>query len=76
MGIDSDAEKDLSLSEDDAENVVGGHMTTKKKASSAAKHGTHGAAVTSFTVTGGALSGDPGVDPGMSQAEQESDPDC
>ena len=31
MSIDSEAEKDLSLSSEDAENVTGGRMTKKHK---------------------------------------------
>jgi hypothetical protein len=76
MSIDSDAEKDLALSDDDAENVTGGRMVAKKK-TAPAKQAAHGsAAVTSFTVSGAPLAGDPGAGPGMSQAELESDPDC
>ena len=37
MGIEQEAEKDLALSEDDAENVVGGKKT-KKTAAKTAPH--------------------------------------
>jgi hypothetical protein len=75
MGIDSDAEKDLELSDTDADNVIGGHMDARKKIKGS-KHTSQGAAVTSFTVSGAPLTGDPGTDPGTSQAEMDSDPDC
>jgi hypothetical protein len=76
MSIDSDAEKDLALTDEDAENVAGGRMVTRKKASTT-KHAAHGsAAATSYTVKAPPLQGDAGADPGMSQAELDSDPDC
>ena len=47
MSIESDAQKDLALSDDDAEGVVGG----KKKAKKLAQHKTaqHAAATSSVT---------------------------
>lgn len=72
MSIDSDAQQDLALSEEDAGNVAGGRSTPKRKAP--AKHATP--AVTSIVVGGSPLSGDAGVPAGQSQAELESDPDC
>jgi hypothetical protein len=75
MSIDSDAQKDLALNDEDAEGVAGGRMVAKKKATT--KPAVHGsAAMTSFTVNAAPLQGDSGVEPGMSQAELESDPDC
>jgi hypothetical protein len=73
MGIDSEAEKDLALRGEDAENVAGGREVAKKKKIATVKHGRP---VTSYTVSAPPLQGDPGVQPGMSEAELESDPDC
>jgi hypothetical protein len=75
MSIESDAQQDLSLTDEDAENVTGGRMTSKKKAASAAKSSP---AFTSYVVAGppAPAGTDPGVAPGESQAELESDPDC
>lgn len=35
MSIETDAQKDLALSDEDAENVAGGKMTAKKSAATA-----------------------------------------
>ena len=51
-------------------------MVAKKK-TTPAKQAAHGsAAMTSFTVNGAAACRGSGREPGMSQAELESDPDC
>jgi hypothetical protein len=75
MSIESDAQQDLSLNDEDAEGVAGGRAN-KKAASHAKPH--HSAPVTSFTVAGAPAppGTDPGTAPGMSEAELESDPDC
>ncbi len=75
MSIDSDAQKDLALSDENAEAVAGGRMVAKKKPTT--KRAAPGsAAMSSFTVNAAPLQGDSSVEPGMSQAELESDPDC
>ena len=74
MSIDSEAQKDLALSDEEAAMVAGGKKVAAKKV--ATKRAAPGPAVTMYTVSGAPLSGDPGVEPGMSQAELESDPDC
>jgi len=75
MSIESEAQQDLSLTDEDAENVAGGRMNKKAK-----KGGTHhsGPAFTNVVVQGApAPAGtDPGTPAGQSQAELESDPDC
>jgi hypothetical protein len=75
MSIESDAQHDLSLTEEDAEGVAGGRMNKKTK-KAAKPHSSP--AVTSYVVQG--TPAPPGTDPGTpageSQAELESDPDC
>jgi hypothetical protein len=72
MSIHSDAEKDLALGAEDAENVAGGREVAKKKVSTVK----HRPAVTSYAIRGAPLSGDAGDAPGLSEAELDSDPDC
>ena len=60
MSIDSDAQKDLALSDENAEAVAGGRMVAKKKPTT--KPAAHGsAAMTSLTVNAAPLQGDSGV---------------
>ena len=78
MSIEPDAQGDLALNDEDAENVLGGHMDAKKgKAAKAAKAASH-PATKSILVNMPAMgaSSDPGVGPGNSDAELSSDPDC
>jgi hypothetical protein len=68
MSTDTDGLRDLELSPDDAENVTGGHMTSRK----AKKHSTP--AQTSVLVNATPLGQT--SDGSLTQAEAESDPDC
>jgi hypothetical protein len=75
MSIDSEAEKDLSLEADHAENVVGGHGKSKKAAKHSASKPLAGAAPVMITVepTTPAVPSTP--DPGADSSGPEAD-DC
>jgi hypothetical protein len=69
MTTDTDGLRDLELSPDDAENVTGGHMTSRKAKK---QHSTP--AQTSVLVQAAPLGQT--SDGSLTPAEAESDPDC
>jgi len=81
MGLEADSERDLSLSEEDAENVVGGlkkNKKTKAKAKTPAKAASHAATVSPAIIINEPpmpSSGD-SVDPSTDPATTDPDADC
>jgi hypothetical protein len=74
MSIESDAQHDLELSDEDAEQVAGGREVRKAAHKNTAHKNT--ATSTSVLVVGTPLTGDSTPNPVEAQAELDSDPDC
>ena len=76
MSIEPDARSDLALNDEDAENVLGGHSVRKKGKHHKEAHETPATKSVLVNMPAMGASSDPGVGPGNSEAEMDSDPDC